>query len=1233
MIDVKSGLRGGMDLDTSYYNLRGDAYVDALNVTRDASVSGNDDIISNLVGNRIFAFTLPAGTNKEIGAYANTLANTIISFVYNSNSYHTIIEYDMTPRTSAKIFQNLTDSNSVDVLGFTVTGKITGINIYPSEDGDLLFFLDSLGRPTEMNITRMKAGQFTPVSRDIIKLHKRPPLSPPTSVYSNDTTRQANNFLNKLTRYRYRWVFFDNYKSTASPISTVPLPPSILDPVYTNVFTNNNLINILLNSGPKNVKAIELWLSISEHSNQFERFVLAKTINKTEILLTSTQTLFPTGGTTRAVIVFSGVVTTGAVINIYLTLLPSTQTLVGTYTTLAGDSITSIYNGLAASITAIGIGTSPSVGGWGIYFDFNNVLYSFDEVQINLAVTTVDDTDFQVSFYNDSTYPFISDDESLQLFDYVPDAAVAQEEPNGNVIAFGNITEGYDRDLTPNVTITVLTTAAGTGGALSTLGGVASQLTTVLNAERWKIDFTGAPATGTVTNVYLRSTPGGVQTLVATYTAVSGDTALSVVNGLKASMAILGPAIPGGNCNVILGDASGVFPLTTLGFAFTDSAYNYDSFTITNPTVSASNSLATWKWSTERNVAISYYDQTGKTNGILYNAKVTFPAYSENGSQVPMLPYINLKIYHVPPDWAYSYQISFTKEPTQYLFFEAVAVNSVENEFIYFDITNLAINQAKQPTTAAVISWSFQDGDRMRLIRRMSDGFVYGASFDTFVEGIVTSPKINNVTQTDKTFVKIKKYAPFAAEVYTSNFFVIELYRPGQQPPNNSNAVFYESGIEFDILDPTTATRRHQGSVSDQTANYVTPAEMNIYQGDSYFRNRTIALAETGVGSYNVQDRNFVDFYISAVSSIDGRPLTIEINAKEATYGALVRHSEAYQPNTNVNGLNRFYANNFLDCDTSYGGIMRLSGRDRLMKVFQRNKTGRIPLFSQVGKSATGDEVTVVTDRLLNPIQYYAGNWGIGTAGTSLSSFNFADYFIDNIRGAILRSSNDGIDVLSIIYKVNSWATQELPLRTSPSFAYGAFDQKLNNYILALEAAEGSAAQTLSFSEGWDTDIKPSFESFLSLFPDGMVTIGTLLCSFKDGAMWTHDSGYNSFFGVAYESSVTVVFNDKVLEGKSLLAIEQTSNTIWDIPEITTQVNTYGTTKQQSNLKEAEFTYLEGKYGSAIKRDTNSPGGKINGDILKGGYVKVKFRKQDASNLITLDIVKLKYIESPLNTR
>ncbi|MCC5257488.1 hypothetical protein, partial [Staphylococcus aureus] len=81
-----------------------------------------------------------------------------------------------------------------------------------------------------------------------------------------------------------------------------------------------------------------------------------------------------------------------------------------------------------------------------------------------------------------------------------------------------------------------------------------------------------------------------------------------------------------------------------------------------------------------------------------------------------------------------------------------------------------------------------------------------------------------------------------------------------------------------------------------------TPAEINIYNGDSYFRPRVIYLSDTvlssGVGQFNVQDSNFVDFYVIDVSSLEGRPSLIDENAKTTFFGAVIRHGRAYQANT-----------------------------------------------------------------------------------------------------------------------------------------------------------------------------------------------------------------------------------------------------------------------------------------------------------------------------------------------
>lgn len=1105
MIEVKNNFGGGLDLDTDYYLVPKTSYVGALNIARDAIEGSHDNVITNIKGNRLANYNYPsAGTIINITPF--TLRNTAIFFRYSPSGFNAIYEYNATTDVITKIFECLTDS-ATDILNFTLDGKITSVNIFPrDEEGDLLFFLDSLKRPTYLNITSFKAGLYTPVTRNIIDTAVDWPFDEPDCVYGNDATKATNYLTNKLFRFQQIWVGDDLWQTICSPVSAVPLPVNILDPTFTNVITNNNVISISLDSGGKNVKSIKLLMSYVEKSNDWSDFQEVITIDK------------------------------------------ATQSI-------------------------------------------------------------PDDTPFNYLFYNDSTYPLYDVARRIETQSYVPLAAQAQEMPNGNVLLFGNITEGYDNDLVPNVTLTILTQAAGTGIVIGTLNGIISS-----GGFHTDIAFTGIPAVGTVVVFKLKRNADGVTVIVSTYTTILGDTATEVAQGLINN--IVAPSVIGS--------------ILTPGTArFSYVIYNTPTLEITTPTSSADdNSIATWPFLTQRTIGLIYFDQKGRTNGVVYNAQVIFPAYSENGSQQVLLPYINAKIFHVPPIWAYSYGWVMSKENTQYLYFETVDVNTTESGYVYFDITNLALNQQKNPTTAAVVNWTFQDGDRMRLIRRMSDATVFNQGFDSPIEGIVTNPTINNVLQNNKTFVKIKNVFPFNAVNYTSKFFVIQLYRPQQQQAPLTNLVFYEFGENYEILNPTTNTRIHAGQVTNQSTDYATPAEFNFYNGDSYFRVRTVYISQTGFGTFNVQDRNFVDFYISAVNSIDGRPFVIDPNAKQTTNPVLLRFSQAYQSGTNINGLSRFSGANFQECNLSYGGVMRLIVRDMLMKVFQHDKTGRIPLFNQISKDATGNEVLVQTDKLLNPIQYYVGNWGIGTADTSIASFNWADYFCDNIRGAICRSSYDGVDPLSIIYKTNSWANENLPLRKGTFKIYGAYDQKLNNYIAALEATEDSEAQTLVFSEE-----DKSFDGFLSFYPEAIGTLGTLLIAAKNGDIYIHDSSvYNNFFGVQYESNFIPIFNQSPLEKKSLLSITQSATPVWECPEIKTNVFSYGTTQQTTNLIKQEFRLLEGQYSSAVKRDSNSRGGKINGDFMKGNYALIKFKidAADATELVTLNIVSLQYVDSPL---
>ena len=172
---------------------------------------------------------------------------------------------------------------------------------------------------------------------------------------------------------------------------------------------------------------------------------------------------------------------------------------------------------------------------------------------------------------------------------------------------------------------------------------------------------------------------------------------------------------------------------------------------------------------------------------------------------------------------------------------------------------------------------------------------------------------------------------------------------------------------------------------------------------------------------------------------------------------------------------------------------------------------------------------------------------------------------------------------------------------------------------------------TISFDENAN-----AFEAFYSYFPEFMGEVNTTLFTFKDGQIWEHGTlPYCNFYGTQYDASITNVFNTNSLDKKTWISIMETGNTVWACPIIYTQMDTGGTSgdKQESELLEADFVTLESEYQASFLRDSNSPGGLVEGDSLKGNYIVVKFEKTSANSFVYLNSATTKYINSPLNNR
>lgn len=393
-------------------------------------------------------------------------------------------------------------------------------------------------------------------------------------------------------------------------------------------------------------------------------------------------------------------------------------------------------------------------------------------------------------------------------------------------------------------------------------------------------------------------------------------------------------------------------------------------------------------------------------------------------------------------------------------------------------------------------------------------------------------------------------------------------------------------------------------------------------------------------------DANFSDDYESSASP-NGRAWKFDPNAEQSFNPTLIRYGGEFQAGTTVNDINRFYEESFDVYDRSRGSIKKMFIEGRNQYIFQEFDVGVVTVLTQIVRDTAGNPLSAQSDKLLNKIVYpYIGGYGIGNIPESFAYGKHAKYFIDNNKGVVCRLSTDGITPLSIMYKTNAFFVPFLskyndtyntviPTTGTPT-VYGAYDAYTNKYIICMDEIDredySQPAFTLSFLESRDS--KQGFESFLSYHPENICALNNLLISCKDGLIWTHNNEiYCNFYGVQYDATITPVFNDQPLVKKTFISLMETANNIWYCPSMVSQATSYGSTNQESSIVSARFQYLEGQYHAAILRDANSQGGIINGDIMKGNYLKVKLQLVNPAAFYYLNTVSLKYIESPLNVR
>lgn len=843
-----------------------------------------------------------------------------------------------------------------------------------------------------------------------------------------------------------------------------------------------------------------------------------------------------------------------------------------------------------------------------------------------------DNSPINYYFYNDSSYPLTDVEESRLLFDYVPDLANTQELLNGNVIIYGGITLGYDKDVVLDVesNISLFYNDAAPGLVIEAIrnteveGGITAFV-------YYELVFSGTPQADDEINIQTELYQEG-EIIINNYpyTVILGDTIIDIINYYAAT-------IPGY-------DAFPPDTITSPTFLINESIEDYYvSATIDYGPISPDVfdiSIACWRPKSRYAFGMVYFDEFGKTNGVLTESvmNIITEEIDTTGDAQPQISLITFDVNHQPPIWAKYFSWVRTENLTaksSFYFVSSGTNKDVSTGFAYINITAFNNNTNNYP------AYDFTKGDRIRLIGKYTGVLNV---LDVPIIDLVTDEKIQNsaVTLTGQ-WIKVPYDAGYMVNfgVAGNEKWYCEQYTPVLNS-DDSQLVFYEFGESYNVLNWGTETRYHEGNAQNQTA--VDPAIFKFGRGDYYIRQRVQPVTDNlqTVANIWIIDESVSDKYLSKITNI-GRPFLIDDYAKKTFYSTQSRWSLDYQQNTNINQTNRFFPANFDEIDRAKGDIQMFKVWGRILVVFQNRAVGKYGIYARFIQNNSGESQLVTTNDIIttNNIDYAKGDYGVGDQYTCVVAGANQFYFVDPVRGYQVRLAQDGLTPISELYKGQFYIRSLLTpynktfLRNNGATAkilgvYNFFDEEY--YCILQGGINGETTinnYTFSFNEK-----RNGYSSFYNIYPEWMVSAEDVLYAWKDGQMYSHNSNtYCNFFGKQYDCSITLVFTNPLLEKKTWLSLTEVANDLFECPQIETQTTSYGTTVQQSNLIEQDFERLENQYHAAFLRDINSLGGIIDGDSLKGEYITITFQKTNAAMLVYLSEISVKFVDSPLTNR
>lgn len=532
-------------------------------------------------------------------------------------------------------------------------------------------------------------------------------------------------------------------------------------------------------------------------------------------------------------------------------------------------------------------------------------------------------------------------------------------------------------------------------------------------------------------------------------------------------------------------------------------------------------------------------------------------------------------INHKAPDWATHYKI--VRKDIALSFY---GINGFDGAYaykgkIYLDVTNsVDIVPSVCDSIELVYEPQSDSGENLGMslpILGYEDS-VSSSGEEGLPRGryiVVADPDVDGYTKSDVASDKSK---------YVSSYFYLLQYSKV-----DGDKVYLETPFDFKIQNGY-----HCGNVQNQDS--MQPA-VCLLEGDG-----DVILLDNPVREINRLIGN-------SVFTTLGRPNGLIENFKETDRISGLCVSEPYVEDTGYNGLSSFNAGlvNYKDLDEEHGEIELIDGYDTDVDIYQKERCSRVLYKKNILTTASGDRSVSKSQDIFGEQQMYVGDWGMSTF-KSFAKWGNNRYFIDSVRGVVLRKGMDGLTTISR-YGLKDYFFDTL-IRNSKFI--GCYDPKHNSYMLGIADEMNNFLETVN---GWS--------SFFGMNPDYIVNTTSAVYAIKGGKLYKHDAIENesTIYGKDIDVVIEFAINDYPEVLKVFNALSVDSN------ECPYKVE-FETNGIKTEIDKSFFEYKEGVFLSYI------PMGVGDGDFIMAGVCpeqyygdKIPLINQDISRIHVGDLV------------